>query len=221
MMHHRLSVLATLAIAALLQFPGSGARAGESFDAELEAVREAWAVANYQVAKDQREAAFEKLGVRSAAFADQHPTRPEALIWDGIVQSTYAGVNGGLGALGAAKRARARFEAALAIDGTALDGSAYTSLGTLYHKVPGWPIGFGDDKKARQLLEKALQINPAGIDANYFYGEFLFDNGEYAQALRYLETAQKAPSRPGREIADAGRQAEVRDLIARVRRKLG
>ena len=47
MMHHRLSVLATLAIAALLQFPG-GARAGESFDAELEAVREAWAVANYQ-----------------------------------------------------------------------------------------------------------------------------------------------------------------------------
>ena len=57
----------------------------------------------------------------------------------------------------------------------ALDGSAYTSLGTLYYKVPGFPIGFGDHKKARQLLEAALKVNPDGIDSNYFYGEYLFD----------------------------------------------
>ena len=35
-------------------------------------------------------------------------------------------------------------------------GSAYTSLGTLYFKVPGWPVGFGDEEKAEELLRKAL-----------------------------------------------------------------
>jgi Tfp pilus assembly protein PilF len=120
-----------------------------------------------------------------------------------------------------AKRARAQFEAALALDDKALDGSAYTSLGTLYHKMPGWPVGFGSDKKAREYLEKALQLSPTAIDPNYFYGEFLYDEGEYARALEYLEVAQKAPPRPGREIADAGRQAEIRALIEKTRKKLG
>ncbi|QOJ32291.1 MAG: hypothetical protein HRU81_09345 [Gammaproteobacteria bacterium] len=215
-----LLALALLALAAMLVLPGGAARADAAFDAEFDAVRDAWATARYQLPADQQEAAFKQLMARSAAFADHNPQRPEALIWDGIVQSTYAGVNGGLGALGPARRAKARFEAALAIDERALDGSACTSLGTLYHKVPGWPIGFGNDDKARQYLEKALAISPRGIDPNYFYGEFLYDEGDYAQALRYLEVAQQAPPRPGRELADSGRQAEISALIGKVRKKL-
>lgn len=35
-----------------------------------------------------------------------------------------------------------------------LDGSAYTSLGSLYYQVPGWPIGFGDDDKAEKCCIK-------------------------------------------------------------------
>ena len=57
------------------------------------------------------------------------------------------------------------------IDSNALNGSIYTSLGSLYYKVPGWPIGFGDNSKALIYLKKALQINPNGIDANYFYAK--------------------------------------------------
>ena len=71
--------------------------------------------------------------------------------------STWAGAKGGLGALSLAKRARQPLEAALKLDPAALDGSAYTSLGTLYSKVPGFPAGFGDDDKAEQLLKSALQ----------------------------------------------------------------
>ncbi|GMW06515.1 MAG: hypothetical protein AMXMBFR8_13120 [Nevskiales bacterium] len=196
------------------------ALAQDSFDAELAAIQHDWAVANYQTPADKKEDAFKALMARSEAFADSNPQRPEALIWDGIVQSTYAGVNGGLGALGAAKKARSRFEAALAIDEDALAGSAHTSLGTLYHKVPGWPIGFGSDRKAREHLEKAVRIAPASIDANYFYGEFLYDAGEYAKALQHLETAQQAPPRPGRATADAGRQAEIAALTASVKKKI-
>ena len=195
-------------------------QAQDDFDAELKAVRDAWAIANYRTPANQQEEVFKKLMVQSGAFADKYPKRPEALIWDGIVLSTYAGVNAGFGAMAPAKKSRERFEAALAIDDKAMDGSAYTSLGTLYHKMPGWPIGFGSDKKARIYLEKALEISPNAIDPNYFYGEFLYDNGEYAKALPYLEKARQAPPRPGREIADAGRQAEITALMAKVNKKL-
>ena len=41
------------------------------------------------------------------------PTRAEALIWEGIIESSYAGAKGGLGALGLAKEARGNLEAAL------------------------------------------------------------------------------------------------------------
>ena len=50
--------------------------------------------------------------------------------------------------------------AEIAADPNLLDGSALTSLGSLYYQVPGWPIGFGNDKKAREYLERGLQVAP-------------------------------------------------------------
>jgi Tfp pilus assembly protein PilF len=87
--------------------------------------------------------------------------------------------------------------------------------------VPGFPIGFGDHDKAKQLLQQALKLNPNGIDPNYFYADFLYTEGEYAAALPYLEKAAKAPPRPGREVADKGRHADIAALTAKVKAKLG
>jgi tetratricopeptide (TPR) repeat protein len=200
----------------------STASADAAFDNELRALQQAWAKVNYETpAGDAREQAFEALEKRAEQFVKQHPGRAEALIWKGIIESSHAGAKGGLGALSLAKEARGNLEAALKLDPNALDGSAYTSLGTLYYKVPGFPVGFGDHEKAKKLLTKALAINPNGIDPNYFYGEFLYEEGEYAQALQHLEKAAKAPPRPGREVADKGRHAEIDALTAKVRAKLG
>jgi tetratricopeptide (TPR) repeat protein len=197
------------------------ARADDDFDTELRAIQDGWAVANYQTTgKEAKNAAFEKLAAQAAALTAKNPQRAEPLIWEGIVLSTWAGVKGGLGALGLAKDSRARLEAALKIDENALNGSAHTSIGTLYHKVPGFPVGFGSDKKAMEHLQKGLSINPDGIDPNFFYGEFLFDEREYQQALDHLQKALNAPPRPGRELADEGRREEVRDLIAKTREAL-
>jgi tetratricopeptide (TPR) repeat protein len=196
------------------------ARAEDAFDADLNALRDAWAIASYQTPKDQRQAAFEKLRAQATALATKYPKRAEALIWDGIVLSGYAGIRGGLGALGPAKEAKARFEAALALDENVLGGAAHFSLGTLYHRLPGFPISFGSDAKARVHLERALQISPDAIDPNYFYGEFLYDAGEYAKALEHLERALRAPPRPGREVADEGRRREIRALIAKSKEEL-
>ncbi|WP_114806128.1 tetratricopeptide repeat protein [Vibrio cholerae] len=76
---------------------------------------------------------------------------------------------------------------------------------------------FGDKEKAEQLLKQALTVNPNGIDANYFYGDFLLQEGRSAEAKRYLLQAQHAPARPKREIADAGRQEEIAHLLESIK----
>ena len=138
-------------------------------------------------------------------------------MWEGIVVSSWAGEKGGLGALGLVKQAKALYERAIEIDGQVLDGSAYNSLGVLYYKVPGWPVGFGDKAKARELLGKALAINPSGIDPNFFFAEFLVETRRAGEAVPYLERALQAPPRPGRAVADAGRREEARMLLERIR----
>ncbi|SNC60481.1 Tetratricopeptide repeat-containing protein [Marinobacter sp. es.048] len=182
-------------------------------ETELVDIQHRWAEIQYQVPEGEQEKAFEGLAREAEQFVAHYPNRAEPLIWQGIVLSTYAGAKGGLGALGLVKEARKSLEAAMAIDPDALDGSAYTSLGSLYYQVPGWPLGFGDDDKARQYLQKALAINPDGMDANFFFGDFLLDQGEPERARSYLKNVLEAPGRAGRDVADAGRRAEARGRL--------
>ena len=205
---------ALLAVSALVT-------ADPTFDAELLAIQQVWAVVNYEAPAASREAEFAKLESRAEAFAKVHPERAEPLVWVGIVQSSHAGAKGGLGALGLAKKARASLESALARDPQVLGGSAYTSLGTLYYKVPGFPLGFGNKDKAQELLRKALSVNPDGIDPNYFYAEYLYEQARYAESMQYLEQATKAAPRAGRELADQGRRGEIAALSAKVKAKMG
>ncbi|MFY2762587.1 hypothetical protein [Arenimonas sp. MALMAid1274] len=187
---------------------------------QVVAVRDGWADVKYQVPADQRSTAFEALAKKAGAAVAQQPRSAEALIWEGIVLASWAGEKGGLGALGLVKKARKDFEAAIAIDPAALEGSAYTSLGSLYYQVPGWPVGFGDDDKARDFLMKGLQANPDGLDSNYFFADFLREQGDYAGAEAAARKALAAKPRPGRERADAGRRAEVEALLKAVQAEL-
>jgi tetratricopeptide (TPR) repeat protein len=186
----------------------------------LQQLQTRWADINYQTPKAQREAAFEKLAAEADAAVKAEPKAPELLIWRGIILSTWAGAKGGMGALGLTKQAKASLEEAMAIDPRALQGSAYTSLGSLYYQVPGWPIGFGDDKRAESMLLKALEINPDGIDPNYFYGDYLFREKRYAKARTALQHALAAPDRPSRAVADKGRRDEARALLAKVQAEM-
>ncbi|AZZ96346.1 hypothetical protein [Pseudoalteromonas sp. R3] len=187
---------------------------------DISLLQQSWAKVNYELKDEAQEKAFKALIKDSQRVVERYPEKAESHIWHGIIQSSYAGAKGGLGALGLAKLAKTEFEQALAIDREALNGSALTSLGTLYSKVPGWPIGFGSDTKARELFEQSLAINPRGLDINYFYAQFLYDEREYSKALIHLKQAQAAPKRSGREKADQYRQAEVTELLARVEKKL-
>lgn len=175
-----------------------------------------WARIKYQV-KDESEqlSEIESLKKQADAVVSQYPGQAEPLLWDGIVTSENAALANIFQQLGLAKEARGLFERALAVDPSGLNGAIPMSLGVLYYRVPGSPLGFGDDDVARKDLETAIAKDPNGLDANYFYGDFLVEQGEYDKARNVLVHALDAPVDRDRPVWDAGRREEVRQLIAK------
>ncbi|MBL0943317.1 MAG: tetratricopeptide repeat protein [Hydrogenophaga sp.] len=202
-------------LACALALPLFAAHAAPVDDA-VSTLQHDWETIRYQAPPKEREKRFETLSAKARETSQAFADRSEPLVWEGIIVSSWAAERGGMGALSLVKQAKALYEKAIEIDGKALDGSAYASLGVLYHKVPGWPIGFGDKAKAEALFKQALAINPNGIDPNFFYAELLADTGRADQAKVYLDRALAAPARPGRPLADAGRRDEIKALQAKL-----
>ena len=209
-----------LAALALVAGVGSAAATESTFTADLAAIEHEFDVANFE-AKDEttRAGAFEALVQHAADLSKKYPDRVEAVAWEGIVLSTYAGEVGAMSAMKYAKAARAALLKAESMDPEALNGGLYASLGALYSKVPGGLIGFGDDELAAEYFTKALQVDPNNIDSNFFYGEFLVDQGDYAEAITVLDRALKAPTIEARPAFDSGRRAEIRELLATAQRE--
>ena len=209
-MYKQLLKIALMSLALLVMQPGI---AGLSSSAQMPEVREIqseWARLYYLdefLNNNYRE--LQELARQANRVAHDNPDSAEALVWDAIVLSTLAEKKGGLGALSLVKEARLKLEQAEAIDAEVLGGSVYARLGSLYYKVPGWPIGFGNDKKAERYFKKALAINPQGLDINYFFAEFLADNGNDQLALEHIERALQAAPMEGRPLADQGRRQQA------------
>ncbi len=183
-------------------------------------VQHTWAAINYQTDDtDQQLTQFESLIENARELVSASPNDAAALTWLGISQASAARAKGGLGALDYAEDAKENFEKAIAIDPAVLDGAALFSLGALYHKVPGWPVSFGDDDEAETLFKQALKVSPEGMDANFFYAEFLLDEGEYSRAHDHLNKAQQAPPRAERPLADKGRRQAIDALLKVIKEK--
>ncbi|WP_431313097.1 tetratricopeptide repeat protein [Vibrio zhanjiangensis] len=184
----------------------------------LQEIQAKWAECQYQTPDgDEKEYCFHRAIAKTNIYLDRTPENPELTVWLAINKASLAGAQGGLGALSLAEEAKDLLEKVIASAPQTLDGSAYTSLGSLYYKVPGWPIGFGDDEKAEDMLKKALEINPEGIDPNYFYGDFLAEEGRDKEAKLYLTRAMHASPRPDRPLADQGRKLEIEQTLGRLK----
>ncbi len=187
-----------------------------SVDDAIADIGHRWAAITYTLPQAQKSDAYDALAATSQQLAETNPSRAEPLVWEAIALSGAAKAHGGLGALSRAKKARDLLLSAQTIDANTMDGSIDCTLGSLYANVPGWPIGFGDKQQARAHFEKALQTDPNGIDANFFYATFLSDEGAFAQSAEHFKKAINAPARQGRDDADAGRRAEASVQLAKL-----
>lgn len=206
------------AVTAALLAVATPSVASASMADEVKAVNDGWAHITYEVKGSSTQTKMlDKLAKDAAALVARYPGKAEPLLWQGIVVSEQANRANFFHQLGLAKRARKILAQAYAIDPLAEHGGPAMSLAVLYYKVPGSPIGFGDDAKAEKLLKEALACDPDGLDANYFYADFLLDQGDKAGARAHLLKALKAPHDASRPAWDAGRRREVRALLAKAK----
>src|ERR1700688_4887469 len=164
-----IGILVALGVLLCLALPtNSRAADNPALNADILKIALDWEHIKFQETdKDLQEKQMAALAERAAALVQQYQNRPEARIWLGIIiseQASMASENGSpFKALGFAKRARDILEPIAKNDPALLDAGAPTSLGVLYYRVPGFPIGFGDKAKAKELLQEAIKYAPDGL----------------------------------------------------------
>ncbi|NLS20377.1 tetratricopeptide repeat protein [Rhizobium sp. P40RR-XXII] len=189
-------------------------------NSDIAKVRGQWETLKFTMrAGDKQTMLMNQLGQDADQLATKYPNHAEALIWDGIITSERASMASAFSALTLAKRARDILQKAYDIDPRALDAGAPTSLAVLYYRVPGFPLGFGDTKKARALLEEAVRSAPQGLDTQYFYGDFLYEQHEYPKAEAVLQQALKIPPSQDRPLWDHNRRLVIEQLIGKIKAK--
>ena len=199
----------------------TSAWAGEVEDSVL-VLQHEWAQANYKTADDQKEATFKALVDKAAALSAKYADRAEPKIWEAIIRAGYAGAMGGMSSMFNAmpqmEKGRDLLLAAEKIDANALHGSVYTTLGSFYYMVPGGFIGFGDDDKALEYLNKAQAVAPDDMDANYFMGDYWLEDKEYKRAIPYLQKVIALPAVANRPVYSAGRKAEAEAKLRKAKK---
>jgi hypothetical protein len=161
MRHKVLPALFGVALACSAHGPAFASN-NKAMDADIHSVELQWEHIKFEEDGSPNQFAhIDALANYAASLVQKYPGRPEPLIWEGIVISEEAGMANTLSAMGYAKKAKSILEEAYQKDPAAVDAGAPTSLGVLYYRVPGFPFGFGDNDKARQLLSQAVSLAPA------------------------------------------------------------
>ena len=185
-----------LFVVLLLLFAQSQSALASSMADRMSRIEAAWVDTSHAVSESGKKNIFLQLSEDISEVVNAFPSKAEPLILKSSILLTMAEDAPSFKALGLVKQAKELLTQAIEIDPEARDGSALVTIGVLFYKVPGWPIAFGDDDEAETYLLKALEVNPDGVTSNYFYAEFLLEQGENEQALSYLNKALDAKIDP-------------------------
>jgi tetratricopeptide (TPR) repeat protein len=165
----------------------------DTLNKRLSPIEIEWEKVFYTYPAEKQSAALQPLLKQANEVRREFPSRAEPIILQAGIILTNAATQSAFAALKSVKKARELLLKAIAIDPEAKEGSAFVTLGTLYYKVPGWPIAFGNDDEAERLLLTALKISPDAVDSNYYFGDFLLSQGKPSEAARYFTKVLKSP----------------------------
>jgi len=180
-----------------------------SLEFEINQIESEWATIYYTKDSLEQSASYPKLLIKLSNTAKQYPNAFELKIWQAIIIATNAAYESPFTALESIKKSKKILESSISTKPNALQGAAFITLGTLYYLSPGWPISFGNEDKAEQLLKTGLKLNPNSIDSNYFYADYLLTTNRQQEASKYFKIATNIPSRPAQKLADDSLKKEA------------
>ncbi len=186
--------------------------------AALAGIEDRWVDIRYvMTGSADRLAAARVLREETAALMADDPANLEIKFWHAMVLLLEAEYKRDLGSLRVVREAKRLFEEIEGENPRLLDGRIHTGLAMLYSGAPGWPIAFGDNGKAEAHFRMALEINPAGQEANYLYADYLRGKKKHAEAIRFFEAALRAPIRADHARAEEFRRKEIEHDLAQTR----
>lgn len=177
-----------------------------------------WAKVRYQTPTNMRNIEFEAMLISLNHAPLACLKKAEYQIVEAMIKGSMVKQQSGLVAIKKIKQIKRLLDKATKNNPAAMNGLGWTLLGLLYDKAPGWPFSIGDDEQAEKAYLKGLEYNPVGIDANFYYGDFLRRKGLKQQAREYLLKASQSNQQIGREIAHQGRMSDVLHALAKLDR---
>jgi len=197
----------------------AGPLAASELNNSLVSLENEWAATYYQASEAQQRQAYPQLLNKAADLVKRYPQAAEAKIWLATIMVSNAPLESSLTVLTTLDNAKALLEESIKQNPSALNGAAYLTLGTLYYRVPGWPVSFGDVAVAEQMLKTSLQINPQGVDANYFYGDYLLRQERVGEAEVYFRKAVQVSARKQQLVNDQHLQQDATAVLANIHQK--
>jgi tetratricopeptide (TPR) repeat protein len=160
--------------------------------------------------------AFEVLLRRADEVKRKFPGRAEPLCWEGWVLAAQSETIQDLSMLDKRAEAMSKLQAAVAIDPNVYNGAPHLSLGDLEFlgSLFPFPLTYGGKETARTHYQKALEMNPEGLETNLHFAHFLYSTKDFEGAFKHASAAANAPPMQGRIQADKVLRKEAARLVA-------
>ncbi len=140
----------------------------------------------------------------------------EANFWLAVNSGSYGQEKGIMQSLAMISPIKAAAEKAIELDAHYFYGGPWRVLGRLYNKAPGFPFSIGNNKKAIECLEKAVEIGPKFYLNHLFLAEAYISNREKSKAKTNLEWILEAELNKNHELEDEGYKREAESLLEKL-----
>ena len=116
-----------------------------------------------------------------------------ALFWKAVAMGKMAEGSGIVNALRMLRPMEKNLLSVIALDEKYENAGAHRALGRMYHKLPGFPLSFGDNQKALKHLKRAHDLFPSDVITRAFYAELLYDVGRIEEARKHADFVLATP----------------------------
>lgn len=139
--------------------------------------------------KNEKFSIYEKGIEYGKKGVDLHKDNIESNLWLGVCYGLLAEEQGIMSSFFLLEPIETCFNHSLKLDESYFYGAPLRAIGLFYHKIPGWPVSKGDNRKALSYLEKALSYGPE-FYLNHLYISLVYkalgDKVKYRYHLEWI-----------------------------------